>query len=62
MSPFARLAALHRELADVYDALADEQLKRPRQQRPSRDAAATDALRKVKDGLRRQGVRHGKAS
>lgn len=59
MNPNARIASLLRELADAFDDLdvkpADR--TRPRLPRERTDRAAEDARRRVREGLRKQGVR-----
>lgn len=59
MNIHARIAALHRELADAYQELADE-FPRPKRAKRNQDATAIEAARKVREGLRRKGFTDGK--
>lgn len=56
MSVHARIAALLRELADAYEELADEQPRKPRRETRNAAVVATEAARKVREGLRKKGT------
>ena len=53
-----RIAALHRELAEAYDDLADETPVPVRRiPRERTDRAAEDAVRRVQDAARKRGIK-----
>lgn len=57
VNPDARIASLLRELADAFDERSKEDKpKRPRLRRERTDRAAEDAARRVREGLRKQGM------
>ena len=55
-----RIAALHRELAEAYDDLADSAsaapIARPRPSRERSDRAALEAVRRVQQQSRKRGI------
>lgn len=57
MNPSKRIASLFRELAQAFDDLeATNVKKRPRLPRERSDRAAEEAARRVRSGLRKQGI------
>lgn len=60
MNIHARIAALHRELADAYQDLADEQDKPKRRRRRDTTRAASDAATEVRRRAKREGFEDGK--
>lgn len=61
MSPFARIAQLHRELAQAFDELDQSSRSKPkrlpvRSQKPAPDS---EKVRELKGALRRMGVKVG---
>jgi hypothetical protein len=59
MSPFARIAALHRELAEAYERLAEGDMPKARRKPPAPKpdvSASPAAIAAVRRRLRKQGV------
>ena len=56
MTKTKRISALFRELAQAFDDLETEPKKRPKLPRERLDHAAEEAARRVRSGLRKQGI------